>query len=818
MSSTLTMTSNKEDERTVFEKAKEHMQPGCFFRFVTNIYTERKLFLFLWIHIVCTAVIWVHYGLVKYESETDSIQEDTSRYWLKRFVPPFIFGSKHAILYQMALIPLTMCRFSIAALSQTSVNRIVPLSRAQCVHIFMGNILVGVVFIATVSFLIFYGTLCIDGEQEYCRKLNSEIMWTGYSIALLVLSIGVTSRYRYQIPYEIFYAVHHLSFVLYAITIAHTFDIKGRNSNKQRSQTFQWVSATFLFYICDRAAMHINHKYQARIVSSSTVGSNGSKMIILKLKRPVLFNFRPGQSAFLRLTEIDQHWHPYSIASGPESSQLEFYIEVHDEKSWTGKLWTLLHQVGLEGGAGMLIDVQGPYGTGLANTKDFSHAVAFGSGTGIVPVLSLFKQHVRQLLLLDPANHFMELERNQQIVREVEKANELRKGSVFKSAVVSSRCARRSRDEGPTRRASKRDSLVAVIRDRMAIHDALQEDRNLARNNLNVIKRAASHATRSIYGVVLLTIMPVLGIALIALTISWNVIDIELSHSMVASLKALTIVFQIFFALVALFVWDASQFFAIIDLAICCLIPFADWYWFRQYEANSVLNSDEIITYCLLISYLTVRIWSMTVMPRHRSWRTSTNGNISSLERLEIVWSSRSASLVSKILPEIATIWDKLVAQWGEENAEAVCHISIYVTDKDQHAVALLKQQLLTHSLYDCVHFARPDLAEILENHTLNMITTRRNSYTLLAFCGSATLAKHLHHLKINNDMVTAVTGSKKHQMDYVSDSYGGVKKIVTKSVDKKPDADLPIPDCDDPQQESHPDEIELNRPGFAAG
>jgi predicted ferric reductase len=724
----------------------------------------------------------------------------------------------------MALIPLTMSRFSIAALSETLLNRIVPLSRAQCVHIFMGNILVGVVFIATVSFLIFYGTLCIDGEQEYCRKLNSEIMWTGYSIALLVLSIGVTSHYRHQIPYEIFYAVHHLSFVLYAVTIAHTFDIKQRNNIKQRSQTFQWVSATFLYYICDRAAMHLNHRYQARIVSSSIVaGCNGSKMIILKMKRPVLFNFRPGQSAFLRLTELDQHWHPYSIASGPDSSHLEFYIEVFDDNSWTGKLWTMLKQDGLEGGTGMRIDLEGPYGTGLANTNDFSHALACGSGTGIVPVLSLFKQHVRQLLLLDPANHFMELERHQQIVLEVERARELRKGSLVQTAVAASRGARHSKDEGPSRRRSKRDSLVAVIRDRMAIHDALQEDRSLVRDNLNVIKCAASHATRSIYGVVLLTVMPVLGIALIALTISWNVIDIELSHGMVASLKAFTIVFQTCFALVALFVWDASQFLAMIDCAICLLIPFADWYWFRQYEANGTLNSDEIITYCVVIGYLTVRTWSMTVKPRHRPWRTCSTRNISTLDRLEIVWTSRSASLVSKILPEIAAIWDKLVAQWGEENARAVCRISIFVTDKDQRAVALLKQQLLTHSLgqdgCDCVRFERPDLAGIIENHTLDMITTRRNSYTVLAFCGSPTLAKELHHLKINNDMVTSVTGSKKHQMDFVSDSYGGVKKRDTKNADKEQDEDLPIiSDCDDPQQESHPAEaIELDSSGFVA-
>jgi hypothetical protein len=155
----------------------------------------------------------------------------------------------------------------------------------------------------------------------------------------------------------------------------------------------------------------------------------------------------------------------------------------------------------------------------------------------------------------------------------------------------------------------------------MAIHDALQEEVSgcsLVRDNLNVIKSAAYHATRSIYGVVLLTIMPVLGLAFIALTISWNKIDLELSHGMVASLKALTIVFQTCFALVALFVWDASQFLAVVDFAMCLLIPFADWYWFRQYEANGVLRSNEVITYCLVIGYLTARTRSMTVKSRHR--------------------------------------------------------------------------------------------------------------------------------------------------------------------------------------------------------
>lgn len=149
------------------------------------------------------------------------------------------------------------------------------------------------------------------------------------------------------------------------------------------------------------------------------------------------------------------------------------------------------------------------------------------------------------------------------------------------------------------------------------------------------------------------------------------------------------------------------------------------------------------------------------------------------LDRLEMVWVTRSASLVSKIMPEIHVLWDTLVAEWGRENAAKVCRISIHVTDTDDEACDLLKQEFEHLDLYrsGAVYFGRPDFCEIVENHTLEMIATRAKSYSLLAFCGSAKLAQELHHDKISNDMVAAITGNKQHQMEFVSESYGGCKK-----------------------------------------
>jgi predicted ferric reductase len=298
----------------------------------------------------------------------------------------------HAILLQMALIPLTMSRFSIAALSESVLDRFVPLNRALRIHIHLGYTMAFIVFLATAFFFIFFGVLCADGEQAFCDKFTSEIMITGYVILAILLIIAGTSYFRHKIPYEIFYAIHHIILLLYIAVVIHTFDKVQRKGQHSRSQTFKWFSSTLLYYICDRAAMHLNHKYQTRLVSSSAVtGSKGSRMLILKVKRPVLFNFKPGQYAFLRLTKFDQHWHPFSIASGPDSSCLEFYIEVFADKSWTGKLWKMLKADGDSSLREFDLEVMGPYGTSLANTNSYSHALAVGSGTGKYNALSCCK-------------------------------------------------------------------------------------------------------------------------------------------------------------------------------------------------------------------------------------------------------------------------------------------------------------------------------------------------------------------------------------------------------------------------------------------
>jgi hypothetical protein len=91
----------------------------------------------------------------------------------------------HAILFQMALIPLTMSRYSIAALSGGLVDKFIPLNRTLRMHIHLGYTTVIIVFLGTILFLGFFGFLCNRGQQEFCEKFTSEIMCTGYVDSLL---------------------------------------------------------------------------------------------------------------------------------------------------------------------------------------------------------------------------------------------------------------------------------------------------------------------------------------------------------------------------------------------------------------------------------------------------------------------------------------------------------------------------------------------------------------------------------------------------------------------------------------------------------
>uniref|UniRef100_A0A7S4UUI0 FAD-binding FR-type domain-containing protein n=1 Tax=Ditylum brightwellii TaxID=49249 RepID=A0A7S4UUI0_9STRA len=710
---------------------------------------------------------------------------------------------KKIILFQMSLIPFTMSRLSIANASSMALNNLIPFNRMIQFHIHLGYTMIGIIFFATIIFFTFFGLLCSNGDQSFCDKFTSEIMITGYVILCLLMIVGATSFFRDVVPYEIFFKLHHLVFVMYAVAIAHTFDDVHRLNERVRSQNFKWFAAPLLYYFCDRAAMHINHRYQTKVATITAVTSSdrigkGARLAIVKLHRPSLFMFEPGQYALLKIPGIDANWHPFSIASGPESDYLEFYIEVHGNESWTNRLWCMINGSSFSGHKmikryrGITVEVKGPYGTPLGQTEDFSHSIAIGSGTGIVPIISLFKKHIHSLVRLDPEIFFSEQKVRNRKIQDVYSTYEKNKGSIFSSFLHS--CAKcrdliksqifwQSLPEPRIKRQQRRQSISQSIKILNEINDSTK-----FRTNLTGIKRASMKARLPIYGSALLLILPILGVMMLGLTFSintianpnFNGIEIIVYDWQVVILKSGTIIFQTLFLVVSTTVHNRAHFFTCVDVVIAIISFFVDWYWFVE-DLWGKFGSSELTHFSLIIFYMTLRSWNTAVKASDKSWRKDVSRDgIFAMDKLSFIWVTRSAHLVSKILPDIVDLWDVLCRQWGENYARQVCGISIYVTDTDKKACSILSMEMKKTSLYrdSAIKFQRPDFPKIIEEHTMERVEDCRNphSNTLLAFCGSPNLSSVVSEAKIINDLSKFITGNRLHQMQFVSESYGTSK------------------------------------------
>ena len=102
------------------------------------------------------------------------------------------------------------------------------------------------------------------------------------------------------------------------------------------------------------------------------------------------------------------------------------------------------------------------------------------------------------------------------------------------------------------------------------------------------------------------------------------------------------------------------------------------------------------------------------------------------------------------------------------------------MTDKDKDACRLFAQKFEKTTLFQlgALHFRRLDISRTIQDLKLDLVCHRRSLYLLLAFCGSPQLAREVHRKKILNDiMMMTITGNKKHQMEFVSESYGGPSK-----------------------------------------
>ena len=146
---------------------------------------------------------------------------------------------------------------------------------------------------------------------------------------------------------------------------------------------------------------------------------------------------------------------------------------------------------------------------------------------------------------------------------------------------------------------------------------------------------------------------------------------------------------------------------------------------------------------------------------------------------LSFIWTVRTVKIARQLYPEINDLYESLVRDWGEDYAQKVLDVTIYITDKDKKEAASFRAEIRSSLLFKArkVFFIRPKLPNIIEEHTLGLFETRpAYSSTLLAFCGGPALSAILSEAVSNIKLLSAATGHTAHKIDFVSESYGGTK------------------------------------------
>lgn len=793
----LKMIFRRRVTRSLLSAATERLsefKEGCFTRMHRRFVLDYNLLLFRTVHILITIIIWQHFFLTKFKQKEKGVPEGAPNYWLKRLVPPIEFGMMHQILFQMAILPLTMCRRTLAAASTGGLSRIIPFEHMVTFHIFVGYAFCLIIIAATVVFFGFFGKVCSDyhkglDKANLCEKFSSEIFLTGLLGTLVpTVIVLISSFFRSRIKYEIFYSLHFLVFVMFLMAIIHTFDDEVRNHGKIRSQAINWFITSLALYFTDRAWSLMTRAKNVTVISVQPTPDR--TCVILRLAKPPHFNFVPGQFVQICIPCIDAFYHPFSIGSAPSSDGLALYIEVQKGDSWTSNLASDAIIAKLKGGAD--VRIMGPYGYPVVDMTMANEVIAVGTGTGIVPMFSLIEQRLRRIMLIGkdglgeartaafrPQAIHVDVEGDERYSK-VDPARQQRLSDLVQfvpPAVVASISLMQLKYRLRKLTSEGAKSVYFKHLDRMAAKHKI-------------------HQYFDVFGALLV----VLEVSMLGAMLSWTTIDPIAHMEFQGHIIKYTLLGQISLYAVHLCYRACyadlfpSSIFLACDFTMTCLMIALQTHWMAadNYESFQTPPAGDVVLRTALALYRMVRL--MSANPVLRNGQVSKNAvgsiNVLGTDKVQLIWVCRSANLVKGYSPILHALISKAHQNiYGElPEGDAAMRLSpfvdftIYCTDKDTAMVSELKQAIAGTVCEGKVIFARPDLTETMLGITadsIKNITMSSGNSTpparvhAVTFCGSKAVSQKLHHAIVEVNKLSTVVGFPQLHTIYREECYG---------------------------------------------
>lgn len=292
-------------------------------------------------------------------------------------------GCGAALNFNGALILIPMLRHFMTWLRKTSLNNYLPIDESIEFHKLVGQFMFAFAIVHTIAHFLNYKTLQVPFAQSL---FGTKAGLSGFLLLLVFAVMWVTAQapIRKGGKFALFYIAHMGYFLWFALALIHG------------PVFWQWVLLPVVGFAIELVIRWRNTKEPAFVVNASLLPS---KVLGLEIARPQSFHYQPGDYVFVKCPSLSKYeWHPFTISSAPEISDV-LSVHIRSAGSWTGKLYQLFreqHEQWIQSGnskyePGVLVHLDGPYGTPSTHIFESKYAILIGAGIGVTPFASILK-------------------------------------------------------------------------------------------------------------------------------------------------------------------------------------------------------------------------------------------------------------------------------------------------------------------------------------------------------------------------------------------------------------------------------------------
>ncbi len=314
--------------------------------------------------LVLAVVLWVLANLVFFAYGAWSYRTSGTPVMVARG-----FGAILNLNGMLVLVPVL--RRILSTVRVTGLGRWLPVDDALAIHKALGHLLFAAGLAHTAAHFVNYsrGPGIVTG-----------VFFTGPGRTGLALLLVATLMWTLALPqirsrkhFEIFYGSHMLYLAWFALMLLHG------------PRFWMYAIVPIIAFALDKLLRHPGRSTRARVVSLAGLGSGVTR---LEVHPPPGFAHSPGDYAFVRVPRIARHeWHPFTISSAPGLTTVTFHIR--SEGSWTRALRALADDK--TDPAGLVVNVDGPFGSPTAFALSSRCAVLIGAGIGVTPFASVLE-------------------------------------------------------------------------------------------------------------------------------------------------------------------------------------------------------------------------------------------------------------------------------------------------------------------------------------------------------------------------------------------------------------------------------------------